>query len=124
MQSSGGCKTIMSCKLDVHSVQQFKFDEFMPLVWVYRIGCLKGGVQELKSHAWFSTLDWTNVMLKKDIPPIRPKVAVLYLCFIYCLGLSFNALFCFVAKVDPSQVELENSFLMDYAYVSSTFVGI
>ncbi|CAM6092705.1 unnamed protein product [Calypogeia fissa] len=40
-----------------------------------RIGCLKSGATEVKSHAWFSTLDWNNVMLKKDVPPIRPKVS-------------------------------------------------
>jgi hypothetical protein len=41
-----------------------------------RLGCLKGGVKEIKMHAWFQTVDWDSVVRKKDIPPIRPKVLV------------------------------------------------
>ncbi|CAK9861760.1 unnamed protein product [Sphagnum jensenii] len=39
-----------------------------------RLGCLKGGIKEIKMHAWFQTVDWDSVVRKKDIPPIRPKV--------------------------------------------------
>ncbi|OAE19180.1 hypothetical protein AXG93_4182s1280 [Marchantia polymorpha subsp. ruderalis] len=40
-----------------------------------RIGCLKNGVEEIKTHAWFSSTNWDNVYNKKDAPPIRPKVS-------------------------------------------------
>ncbi|KAG0587224.1 hypothetical protein KC19_2G149700 [Ceratodon purpureus] len=40
-----------------------------------RIGCLKGGVKDIKTHDWFKTVDWDSVVRKKDTPPIRPKVS-------------------------------------------------
>lgn len=39
-----------------------------------RIGCLKGGIKDIKTHAWFGNLDWDAVLRKKETPPIRPKV--------------------------------------------------
>ncbi|KAJ7298957.1 hypothetical protein O6H91_Y348800 [Diphasiastrum complanatum] len=40
-----------------------------------RIGCLKDGVDEIKNHTWFSTIKWDNLILKQELPPIRPKVS-------------------------------------------------
>lgn len=54
-----------------------------------RIGCLKGGVKEIKTHAWFQTVDWDAVVSKKDTPPIRPKVSVRT-----CTSLTFDNFTC------------------------------
>jgi hypothetical protein len=41
-----------------------------------RIGCLKGGVKNMKMHVFFSSIDWDNVYHKKDTFMIHPKVLV------------------------------------------------
>jgi serine/threonine protein kinase len=39
-----------------------------------RLGCLKGGGQDVKAHAWFGTIDWAK-LLRRDIKaPWTPKV--------------------------------------------------
>ncbi|KAI5076604.1 hypothetical protein GOP47_0008669 [Adiantum capillus-veneris] len=40
-----------------------------------RLGCLKGGADDIKNHSWFANVDWDNVLKKRESPPIRPKVA-------------------------------------------------
>lgn len=36
-----------------------------------RLGCLAGGVSDIKLHAWFRGINWTLVKNKKIMPPIR-----------------------------------------------------
>lgn len=36
-----------------------------------RIGNLSGGVMDIKSHAWFKTLDWEACLTKRMSAPIR-----------------------------------------------------
>ncbi|XP_021951768.1 cAMP-dependent protein kinase catalytic subunit 1 isoform X5 [Folsomia candida] len=39
-----------------------------------RYGNLKNGVNDIKSHKWFSTTDWIAIFQKKDQAPLRPNV--------------------------------------------------
>lgn len=57
----------------------FYFATFSLLIWfTFRLGCLKGGIEDIKAHAFFSTTDWDNVLHKQDTPPIIPRVSVIY----------------------------------------------
>lgn len=39
-----------------------------------RLGCLKGGTQDVKRHKWFAPIDW-DALLRKDVPPpIKPAL--------------------------------------------------
>ncbi|KAH7421598.1 hypothetical protein KP509_13G065400 [Ceratopteris richardii] len=38
-----------------------------------RLGCLKGGVDDIKNHSWFANVNWENIMKRRESPPIRPK---------------------------------------------------
>jgi len=40
----------------------------------HRLGCSGGGVNDLKSHAFYSGIDWTKLLLKQLEPPFIPKV--------------------------------------------------
>lgn len=41
---------------------------------VQRLGCLKGGVKDVKQHAWLRTVDWVQ-MTKRTIPaPFVPPI--------------------------------------------------
>eukprot|EP00301_Raphidiophrys_heterophryoidea_P026679 c9267_g1_i1.p1 GENE.c9267_g1_i1~~c9267_g1_i1.p1 ORF type:complete len:447 (-),score=86.73 c9267_g1_i1:430-1770(-) len=40
----------------------------------YRIGNLKGGVEDIKTHPWFKDLDWTALEQKRLKAPYVPKV--------------------------------------------------
>lgn len=46
--------------------------------FTFRLGCLKGGIEDIKTHAFFSTTDWDNVLHKHYTPPIIPRVSVIY----------------------------------------------
>ena len=37
-----------------------------------RIGCLREGVKDIKTHRWFKNVDWIQIYLKKEIPPYKP----------------------------------------------------
>ncbi|MCO5596289.1 hypothetical protein L7F22_050350 [Adiantum nelumboides] len=39
-----------------------------------RLGCLKGGADDIKNHSWFANVDWDNVLRRRESPPIRPKI--------------------------------------------------
>lgn len=39
-----------------------------------RIGNLKGGVDDIKKHKWFTGLDWQGVLSMQVSPPIKPSV--------------------------------------------------
>ena len=39
-----------------------------------RIGCREGGIEELKSHPFFQTIDWEQLYLKEINPPFVPNV--------------------------------------------------
>lgn len=41
-----------------------------------RLGCMKNGAQDIKSHRWFSQLgvDWNDVYNKVYVPPIQPRI--------------------------------------------------
>ena len=39
-----------------------------------RLGALKGGVTEIKSHAWFEGFDWERLIKQKMPAPILPKI--------------------------------------------------
>jgi len=34
-----------------------------------RLGCLKGGMEELKSHQWFKEIDFVQIYEKKIVAP-------------------------------------------------------
>ncbi len=38
-----------------------------------RIGCREGGVDELKAHPWFATIDWMQLYRKEIDPPFVPS---------------------------------------------------
>ena len=42
-----------------------------------RLGSMRAGAADIKSHKWFKTVDWTDVYNKKLKPPIVPKVKIL-----------------------------------------------
>ncbi|XP_059076413.1 cAMP-dependent protein kinase type 1-like [Cryptomeria japonica] len=37
-----------------------------------RIGCLKGGVRDIKSHPFFEHVDWDWLLQKRETPPYKP----------------------------------------------------
>ena len=39
-----------------------------------RIGNLKGGVDDIKKHKWFTGLDWQGILSMQVSPPIKPSV--------------------------------------------------
>ena len=39
-----------------------------------RFGCLKGGVSDIKTHRWFTKLDWTKLMMMKIASPYQPTI--------------------------------------------------
>ena len=39
-----------------------------------RIGNLRNGAEDVKTHKWFKELDWEDVFNKKLKPPFVPKV--------------------------------------------------
>jgi len=39
-----------------------------------RLGCMKAGVEDIKRHRWFKSIDWEDVIQKKLKPPIVPKI--------------------------------------------------
>ena len=39
-----------------------------------RIGNLRNGAEDVKTHQWFEELDWEDVFNKKLKPPFVPKV--------------------------------------------------
>ena len=43
---------------------------------INRLGCLKGGVADIKNHSWFANVNWENMMNQRESPPIQPKVKV------------------------------------------------
>ena len=38
-----------------------------------RIGCRKGGVEELKQHSWFGNIEWDMLYRKEIDPPFVPS---------------------------------------------------
>ncbi|XP_039275512.1 cAMP-dependent protein kinase catalytic subunit beta-like [Nilaparvata lugens] len=38
-----------------------------------RIGCLKRGMDDVKAHNWFSTIDWDMVLNRQESPPYLPQ---------------------------------------------------
>ncbi|UJR37104.1 hypothetical protein I4U23_029808 [Adineta vaga] len=39
-----------------------------------RLGCMAGGVNDIKRHRWFKRVSWTDIMEQRIKPPIMPKV--------------------------------------------------
>ena len=39
-----------------------------------RYGNLKNGIDDIKTHKWFNSIDWMNIYLKKVTPPMMPKI--------------------------------------------------
>jgi hypothetical protein len=39
-----------------------------------RLGCGPRGVEEIKSHVFFKTIDWKLILNKKIKPPFIPKI--------------------------------------------------
>jgi serine/threonine protein kinase len=39
-----------------------------------RLGCLKGGAADVKSHKFFERVDWDKMLRKAVPPPIKPPV--------------------------------------------------
>lgn len=39
-----------------------------------RLGAMKNGTEDIKSHKWFKNIDWSVVAERKLVPPIVPKV--------------------------------------------------
>lgn len=37
-----------------------------------RYGCLKNGIDDIKNHIWFRTINWQLVLSRKHTPPIKP----------------------------------------------------
>ncbi|KAG5667593.1 hypothetical protein PVAND_015569 [Polypedilum vanderplanki] len=42
-----------------------------------RLGCMRNGAKDIKSHRWFSEVNWTDVYNRKYDPPIKPKTGTL-----------------------------------------------
>jgi protein kinase X len=39
-----------------------------------RLGAMKNGSEDIKSHKWFKSVDWATVDQRRMTPPIVPKV--------------------------------------------------
>ncbi|KAL3893341.1 MAG: hypothetical protein SGPRY_014300 [Prymnesium sp.] len=57
-------------KPDVRAI----IEGFLTVKVAYRLGCLIGGVQEVISHCWFSTMKWENLVNKTIRPPWQPTL--------------------------------------------------
>lgn len=40
-----------------------------------RLGCMQGGISEVKSHPWFAGFDWDALAQRKMKAPYVPKVS-------------------------------------------------
>jgi len=40
-----------------------------------RLGCLRDGAKDIKSHRWFSRVSWDGVQSRSIPPPFIPKVS-------------------------------------------------
>jgi protein kinase X len=59
-----------------------------------RIGCLRGGAEDIKNHKWFDRLNWDNV-LRCTIPaPFVPKVCKTLCETVYRRSTLCHILFC------------------------------
>lgn len=52
------CKSLVKCLLDVDPTK--------------RLGSLKAGVFDIKSHPWFREINWQSILHQKIIPPYMP----------------------------------------------------
>ena len=41
-----------------------------------RMGCMQGGVAEVKQHPWFKGFDWDALAARKMRPPYVPKARI------------------------------------------------
>lgn len=41
----------------------------------FTLFCFKGGVDEIKKHSFFQTIDWLVLSTKSVIPPFKPAVS-------------------------------------------------
>lgn len=55
---SSHCKSLVKHLLEVNPTK--------------RLGCLKGGVFDIKSHPWFKEIDWYCILHRRLIPPYLP----------------------------------------------------
>ena len=39
-----------------------------------RYGNLKGGVNDIKKHKWFNSIDWELLLQKKIVPDYKPNI--------------------------------------------------
>lgn len=41
----------------------------------YRLGCMKNGVDDIKTHSWFQDINWEILLQKKNYGPLNPNIS-------------------------------------------------
>jgi len=70
---------ILSGKFDfpshVQTVEKDLIKKLLVIDRTKRLGGLKSGAEDVKNHRWFQTVDWDDVIDKKQSPPFVPDVS-------------------------------------------------
>jgi serine/threonine protein kinase len=40
-----------------------------------RLGCMKGEADDIKKHAWFTGINWTDLLQRKEQGPLNPGIS-------------------------------------------------
>ncbi|KAL1765250.1 cAMP-dependent protein kinase catalytic subunit PRKX [Sigmodon hispidus] len=70
---------ILACKIDFPRHLDFTSKDLIKKLLVVdrtrRLGSMKNGVEDIKRHRWFRSVDWESVPQRKLKPPIVPKLS-------------------------------------------------
>lgn len=68
--------SLLFCYLEVINIlcMQDLISKLLVLDTTHRLGCMIGGVNEVKNHPFFEGVNWNSLLLKTDVGPIHPRV--------------------------------------------------